>query len=168
MKILNEKRIKNVPIRIKNIQDNVINQTKSISNGFYVFNALFGNYNFTIDTLDLPFQISCQSPNIDTTVALDYSDQIDSLNMDFRRLNADAAQTPAPFQALGGDAEIEFRLATLDPNGNCTDGVVRLYSSLTNDARNNVKALSYWPSNKYLNILIINRNALILQKIKIP
>ena len=81
--------------------------------------------------------------------------QIDSLNMDFRRLNADAAQTPAPFQALGGDAEIEFRLATLDPQGNCTDGVVRVYSELTTDARNNVKALSYWPSNKYLNIWVV-------------
>lgn len=82
-------------------------------------------------------------------------DQIDSLNKDFRRLNADAANTPSVFQSVGGDAEIEFRLATLDPNGNCTDGVVRLYSSLTNEARNNVKALSYWPSNKYLNIWVV-------------
>lgn len=82
-------------------------------------------------------------------------DQIDSLNKDFRRLNADAASTPSVFQSVGGDAEIEFRLATLNPNGNCTDGVVRLNSPLTNDARNNVKALSYWPSNKYLNIWIV-------------
>ncbi len=81
--------------------------------------------------------------------------QIDSLNKDYRRLNADAVNTPAPFQALGGDAEIEFRIATLDPNGNCTDGVVRVFSSLTNDARDNVKALSYWPSNKYLNIWVV-------------
>ncbi|MDQ3051864.1 MAG: M43 family zinc metalloprotease [Bacteroidota bacterium] len=82
-------------------------------------------------------------------------DQLDSLNKDFRRLNADAAQTPAPFQALGGDAEIEFRLATLDPQGNCTDGITRTFSPLTNDARNNVKALIYWPSNKYLNIWVV-------------
>lgn len=82
-------------------------------------------------------------------------DQIDSLNVDFRRLNADAALTPSAFQPLGGDSEIEFRMATLDPNGNCTDGVVRVFSSLTNEARNNVKALSYWPSNKYLNIWVV-------------
>jgi PKD repeat protein len=82
-------------------------------------------------------------------------DQIDSLNKDFRRLNADTVNTPAVFKPLSGDAEIEFRLATLDPNGNCTDGVVRVYSPLTNNARNNVKALSYWPRNKYLNIWIV-------------
>jgi PKD repeat protein len=82
-------------------------------------------------------------------------DQIDSLNKDFRRLNADTALTPAVFKPLGADSEIEFRIATLDPNGNCTDGVVRVYSSLTNNARDNVKALSYWPSNKYLNIWVV-------------
>jgi len=82
-------------------------------------------------------------------------DQIDSLNKDFRRLNADAVQTPAPFQLVGGDSEIEFRLATLDPQGNCTDGVTRTFSPLTTDARNNVKALIYWPSNKYLNIWVV-------------
>jgi PKD repeat protein len=82
-------------------------------------------------------------------------DQLDSLNKDFRRMNADTADTPVPFKPIGADSEIEFRLATLDPNGNCTDGVVRVYSPLTNNARNNVKALSYWPSNKYLNIWVV-------------
>ncbi len=82
-------------------------------------------------------------------------DQIDSLNKDYRRLNFDAAQTPAVFQSAGGDAEIEFRLATLDPNGNCTDGITRTFSHLTNGARNNVKALIYWPSNQYLNIWVV-------------
>jgi PKD repeat protein len=81
--------------------------------------------------------------------------QINILNLDIRRMNADTVNTPAPFKPLGADAEIEFRLATLDPNGNCTDGVVRVFSPLTNNARNNVKALSYWPSNKYLNIWIV-------------
>jgi len=81
--------------------------------------------------------------------------QIETLNEDFRRLNADTTNTPGPFKPLGADTEIEFRLATLDPNGACTDGVVRLFSPLTNNARNNVKALSYWPSNKYLNIWVV-------------
>jgi PKD repeat protein len=82
-------------------------------------------------------------------------DQIDILNKDFRRLNEDTVDTPVPFKQLGADSEIEFRLATLDPNGNCSDGIVRVISPLTNNARNNVKALSYWPSNKYLNIWVV-------------
>lgn len=82
-------------------------------------------------------------------------DQLVMLNADYRRQNADTVNTPVPFKPLGADTEIEFRLATKDPNGNCTDGIVRVFSSLTNNARNNVKALSYWPSNKYLNIWVV-------------
>lgn len=82
-------------------------------------------------------------------------DQIDTLNKDYRRLNADTVNTPAVFKPLGGDAEIEFRMAQLDPNGNCTSGIIRVYSPLTVNARDNVKALSYWPSNKYLNIWVV-------------
>jgi len=83
--------------------------------------------------------------------------QLDSLNKDYRRLNADTSDTPGPFKAASGDAEIEFRIATLDPSGNCTDGVVRVISNLTNSStpRDLVKGLSYWPSNKYLNIWVV-------------
>lgn len=81
--------------------------------------------------------------------------QLETLNADYRRLNADTTNTPSVFKPLGGDCEVEFRIATLDPNGNCTDGVVRVYSPLTNNARDNVKALSYWPSNMYLNVWVV-------------
>ena len=82
-------------------------------------------------------------------------DQIKVLNEDFRRQNADTINTPGPFQAVAADVNVEFRLATKDPNGNCTDGIVRVFSSLTNSADNNVKALSYWPRSKYLNIWVV-------------
>lgn len=81
--------------------------------------------------------------------------QIDALNKFFRRTNADTVNTPGPFKSIAGDSEIEFRLAQLDPNGNCTDGIVRVYTPLTNNADDNVKALSYWPSNMYLNIWVV-------------
>jgi PKD repeat protein len=82
--------------------------------------------------------------------------QIDILNQDFRRLNPDTNQTPAPFKAIAADSEIEFQLAKLDPQGNCTNGIVRIYNSMTYNARDNVKSVSYWPSTKYLNIWIVN------------
>ncbi|MEO5571739.1 MAG: PKD domain-containing protein [Bacteroidia bacterium] len=82
-------------------------------------------------------------------------DQMDILNKDYRRLNADTVNTPAVFQSLGADCQIEFRLAQLDPNGNCTDGITRRFSHLTNDARDNIKAFDYWPSNKYLNMWVV-------------
>ncbi len=82
-------------------------------------------------------------------------DQVRILNEDYRRLNADATNTPAAFLPVAADCNIEFRLAQLDPNGNCTDGIERIYSSLTNNARDNVKALSDWPMDKYLNIWVV-------------
>ena len=81
--------------------------------------------------------------------------QIAVLNRDFRRLAADTAQTPGPFKNIAADSEIEFRMATIDPSGDCTEGINRIYSTSTVYARDNVKSLIYWPSNKYLNIWIV-------------
>ena len=55
---------------------------------------------------------------------------------------------------LPADSKVEFRLATKDPLGNCTDGVVRVFTSKTNDANNGTgfKAESYWNAYSYLNI----------------
>ena len=51
--------------------------------------------------------------------------QIDILNEDFRRLNADTANTPTGFLPVAADCEIEFCLAQKDPNGNTTTGITR-------------------------------------------
>jgi len=84
------------------------------------------------------------------------TDQIAILNQEFPRLQADTALTPAAFKSVAAGFNVEFRLATIDPNGNCTNGINRVYNTLSNCsfAQDDVKALSYWPSNKYLNIWI--------------
>ncbi len=82
-------------------------------------------------------------------------DQIKILNADYRRLNADASNTPGPFANVAADCNIEFRLAQKDPNAQCTQGIVRVYSAQTNNARDNIKSLSYWPSSNYLNIWVV-------------
>lgn len=81
-------------------------------------------------------------------------DQIKILNKEFNRLQADTSLTPLAFKPLAAPFNVEFRLATIDPNGNCTNGINRVYSTLSNCSlyENDIKALSYWPSNKYLNI----------------
>ena len=38
------------------------------------------------------------------------------LNEDFARLNPDATNTPSDFAEYAGDANIEFRLAKIDPD----------------------------------------------------
>ncbi len=82
-------------------------------------------------------------------------DQIRILNEDFSRTNPDAENTPEPFALVAGVADIEFRLANYDPWGNCSEGIVRLESPLTNNATDDVKGVSYWDSDMYLNVWVV-------------
>ena len=59
-------------------------------------------------------------------------DAIKKLNEDFRKLNADTSSIVSAFKSIATDAQFEFRLATIDPNGNCTKGITRTFSFLTN------------------------------------
>ncbi len=83
-------------------------------------------------------------------------DQMEIINKDFQRLNADTNSTNPLFQSIAANPDVEFRLAKIDPSGNCTNGIVRVVSPLTVNANNNVKALSYWPNNKYFNIWVVS------------
>lgn len=84
------------------------------------------------------------------------------LNEDFRKLNADTTQVVNPFKSLIGDAEIEFKLAKLDPSGNCTNGINRVVTPKTygaGDGANGSQASKsgiQWPRDKYLNIYTVN------------
>ncbi|MFM9052540.1 MAG: M43 family zinc metalloprotease, partial [Bacteroidota bacterium] len=82
-------------------------------------------------------------------------DCIRLLNEDFRKLNADTTLFVPSFISVAADCELEFRLATIDPNGNCTNGIDRIHSNLTYLANDNAK-LNPWPYDKYLNIWSVN------------
>ncbi len=89
--------------------------------------------------------------------------QIPVLNKDFRRLNTDASNTPSVWQSIAADAGVEFCMASVDPNGNATNGIVRKLTTLNSFTGNNdnVKFTSLggddaWPSNRYLNIWVCN------------
>ncbi len=82
-------------------------------------------------------------------------EQVEILNKDFRRLNADTASTNPIYKSIAADCQIEFRLAKIDPNGNCTDGIVRYQTDQTFNADNPIKALSAWPNNKYFNVWVV-------------
>ena len=51
--------------------------------------------------------------------------QLDVLNEDFLRTNADAALTRDIFLEVAGTPNIQFALASIDPDGNATDGITR-------------------------------------------
>jgi PKD repeat protein len=83
---------------------------------------------------------------------------INRLNVDFKRLNSDASNTRALFQPYAAAMDVEFRLARKDPNGNCTEGIVRVESPLSNNPnpRDAVKSVSRWDTKKYFNIWVID------------
>lgn len=89
-------------------------------------------------------------------------DQIRILNEDYQRLNADTTNTPAPFKALAGSANVEFRMAQKDAQGNCTEGITRHYNTMTNgplyrdDLKQVIDITQQWPRNKYLNIWVVD------------
>jgi hypothetical protein len=88
--------------------------------------------------------------------------QIDVLNADYRRLNADTSNTPSLFDTLVADVEIEFCFAHQDPNGNWTNGVTRTSTTKTsfdlsqNDAKYTAQGgHDVWDRDKYFNIWVV-------------
>ena len=82
-------------------------------------------------------------------------DQIATLNECYRLKNTDIALIRNSFKDLATDARIEFRLATKDPWGNCSNGVTYDASAQTNNATNQAKSLNWWDNSRYLNIWVV-------------
>ncbi|MFN3940333.1 MAG: hypothetical protein ACK4IY_07080, partial [Chitinophagales bacterium] len=57
--------------------------------------------------------------------------QLEVLNEDFRRLNADTTNTPEEFLDVAADTKIQFVMAAIDPDGNPTTGITRTETTIT-------------------------------------
>ncbi len=108
----------------------------------------------TIYTIPVVFHVvhNYGSENISDDQILD---GLAILNRDFRKMNSDTIIVVDAFDQLVADAGIEFKLATKDPNGNCTSGITRTVSDLTTVGDQQVKDLIMWPRNEYLNIWVV-------------
>lgn len=80
--------------------------------------------------------------------------QIDVLNKDFRRLNADTINTNPIFLGVAADLEIEFCLASNDPLGNTTNGIDRIFEMDSTLSSIDLIARYGWDNKKYLNFYI--------------
>lgn len=84
------------------------------------------------------------------------------LNADFRRLNTDASLIPTKFASYAADCQIEFVLATTDPDGNPTNGIVRTKTPIRffglddRIKRTSIGGSDGWNSDNYLNIWVGN------------
>lgn len=88
--------------------------------------------------------------------------QIDVLNKDFRKLNAEVASIPSAFLNIAADIEINFCLATVTPSGTGTNGINRYRTSKSSwtsndDMKRPLKdGVSAWDATRYLNIWVCN------------
>lgn len=88
--------------------------------------------------------------------------QLVALNRDFNKQNADTANIPERFRALAADVEVEFALATADPMGRPTTGVIRRQTNVTEWTMDDKIKFSAqggdnaWDSKSYLNIWVGN------------
>ncbi len=90
--------------------------------------------------------------------------QIKILNEDFRLLNADSLAVNHPYWPFTADTEIEFCLATKDPQGASTTGITRTQSNISvwndnnfdNLKNSNLGGKNNWDPTKYLNIYVAN------------
>jgi hypothetical protein len=100
--------------------------------------------------------------------------QIDVLNEDFNRLNADTVNTPAPWQSIAGSAGITFCLAQTDPNGAPTNGIERRQTTVNSfNTNDNIKSfasggLDAWDPTQYFNIWVGNLGNLLLGYAEFP
>ncbi|MFK7785717.1 MAG: M43 family zinc metalloprotease [Crocinitomicaceae bacterium] len=92
-------------------------------------------------------------------------DALNILNRDYRLQNTDANNVVAAFQGLPEDVELEFRLATIAPNGQCFSGITRTQNAISLDGSSGtgqVQAIiagndvynGQFPGDEYLNIFI--------------
>ncbi|MEP0212883.1 MAG: M43 family zinc metalloprotease [Cellulophaga sp.] len=80
------------------------------------------------------------------------------MNNDFRKKEGTSGYNTHP---LGTDARIEFKLAEIDPDGNSTDGIIRVYANDIDFEENEENWLfdylphyGYWNIQEYINIWV--------------
>jgi len=119
----------------------------------------------TIHTIQVVFHIVYNTAQHNLSDDL-ITSQMRVLNECYTRTNPDTINTRDIFKPVAGDAGIRFVLATQDPNGNPTSGIVRVQTALTAFGSSptslaltdRVKQATYgseaWDTDKYLNIWV--------------
>ena len=139
-------RMEQIEQQTKNYEtQNAANRTSAVVSIPVVFHVLYSTNNATQNVSDARIM-----------------EQLNVLNLDFSRTNADAGNTPAAFQGLAANTGVQFCLAVRDPSGNATTGIIRKLTATTSFSSNDgVKFNSSggdnaWPAASYLNIWVCN------------
>jgi len=161
-----EQQQKNDPTLVKKIQENEVKLQNWIKN----------NANKNLGSIiSIPVVVHVVYNNNNENISdQQIQSQIDILNEDFRRQNADAVNTPSAFLSVAADTEIEFCLATEDADGNITTGITRTSTSQSSfSTSNGVKytssgGIDAWNPLQYLNIWVCDLSGGLLGYAQFP
>lgn len=83
-------------------------------------------------------------------------DAVRVLNLDYAKQNADFGEVIPEFQGIADSTKIQFVLATRDPNGNCTTGIIHHKDSDTDWDEQSPTLYSYtWDPTMYMNVYVV-------------
>ena len=82
-------------------------------------------------------------------------DAIRLMNEDFQGTSTDLNNVIGDFQSIIGNPNVTYKLAKIDPNGNCTEGITRTYWEGTGSANDDAKQIVFWDDSSYLNIWVV-------------
>ena len=80
---------------------------------------------------------------------------LDSVNLDYSKQNYDTAAIIPLFRPIVANVGFRFRLAKLDPNGNCTTGITRHNTTEASYGTAGAAGVVYWDPSRYLNIWVV-------------
>jgi PKD repeat protein len=138
---------------------------EKIMNGPASQDAKYGNnatntVYYPLDTIPIVFHILHQNGSENIPDATVYQ-ALAEVNSIMQKQNSDTAQVDPYFANIIGRNNIVFKLATKDPNGNCTNGIIRHLDPNT-DWSQTSPGYSYsgtsagkWNPTKYLNIYVV-------------
>ena len=90
-------------------------------------------------------------------------DIVTILNEDFNMMHPNLGDVFPEFEDRIADVGVEFRRATLDPDGNCTNGIVRHvvddpYYATNSEGRQGIEDMKravHWPTDRYMNVYVV-------------
>jgi len=108
----------------------------------------------TVDTIPVVFHILHQGGPENVSNSYVYQ-ALAEVNRVHTKTIPDSAQIDPLFKGVSGANNYVFQLATKDPSGNCTNGIVRHFDSNTYWDQTNPNYAYTWDRTKYLNVYIV-------------
>ncbi|HXD93069.1 MAG TPA: M43 family zinc metalloprotease [Bacteroidia bacterium] len=108
----------------------------------------------TVDTIPVVFHILHQGGPENVPNSYVYQ-ALAEVNRVHTKTIPDTAQIDVHFKGVSGANNYVFQLATKDPNGNCTNGIIRHFDANTNWDQTQTPFPYTWDRTKYLNIYIV-------------